>query len=344
MEKDVVPLLNAEDPELWRETIRNGYTRAFVLFALLETGVLDVLRKAGAAGKTAAELAAECNVDEKILDNILTYMALSDVVLEKKDGRFSFTDKGEWIYQPRMLHLLYNNVGSYGITLQELVPSLRGEKKYGKDFVRRGDYLAVGTQNITVESQPGILSAIQRLGVKRVVDLGCGSAHWLVKCCKLAPDVTGVGVDISTGALSESKKTIEKAGLTDRVRLVHGDVGDPDTYAKEIGDVELFNCVAVMHEFLRDGEDAVFRILSRMKALFPGRYMTMAEFNRREDEEFASIPAAFRYRWLFYQYIMHPLSNQGLMSRQRWMAMFERCGIHVESVESFNLDVYLVRF
>lgn len=342
-EKPVDEWLNAESPEAWRETIRNGYARAHVLFALLESGALEALQRAGDAGRTAAELAGECSLDELILDNVLTYLALSDVVLEKKGDRFRLAEKGAYIFEKKMQHVLYNNVGSYAVCLTELLPALRGEKKYGRDFLRNGEYLAIGTRNVTQESHPGIVSAVEKYRPRVLGDLGCGSAHLSVKLCNANPALSSVAIDVSGGALEAARRTVDAAGLSDRINLVHGDVGDPDAWAEAAKDVDLFVTVAVLHEFLRDGEAGVVRVLERMRALFPGKIFVIVEFNRRPDEEFASIPLDFRYRWLFYQYLMHPLSNQGLISQERWLALFKELGMEVLSVESFNLDVYVTR-
>lgn len=344
MEDIAGPDVAVDPATLWREEIRNGFSRAFILFALHASGVLDALQRAGAAGRTAKELAAEHQLAEFLLENVLTYLALADVVLVKEGERFRLTEHADFLFAPKTMHMLYNNVGSYACILYELLPALRGQKKYGQDFVRRGDYLAIGTRNITVESHPGIVAAVERTGAKTVADLGCGSAHMLVKLCGANRERRGVGIDLSEGALAEARRTVDTAGLGERIALVRGDVGAPDSWAKDAQDVELFVCVAVLHEMLSDGEDAVLRVLTRMKHLFPGRYFVMAEFDRREDEEFAAIPVEFRYRFLFYQYLMHPLSNQGLLPRRKWLDLFERAGIEVLSVEAFNLDVYVTRF
>ncbi len=327
---------------MWRETMRNGYVRAYLLFALHDTGVLEALR-AAPDGLTTGELADRLGLDGKRLEHVLTYAKLSDEVLAQTGDRWRLGERGAWAFEPRTMHLLYNNVGAYSCILSELVPVLKKEKVYGTDFVRRGDYLAIGTRGVTVESHDGIMSEIRRLGIRTFGDLGCGSAHLLVKFCREAPDIKGVGVDISEGALTSARDTIGAADMASRIRLVLGDVGQPETYADKVQDVELFVCIAVLHEFLRDGEQGVLDVLARMRKCFPGKYLILGEFDRLPPESYNEVPLDVRFRYLFYQELMHPLSNQGLMSRADWIRTFETAGVEVLSVQKRNLDIYLLK-
>lgn len=348
MDVDFETWLAADDPLLWREHIRHGYARAFLLFSLLESGVFEALRRAGTGpnnGKTVNEIADECGVDAHMLDGVLHYLALSDVVLDNDGDRFWLTERGEWLFEPRSMHLAYNNVGAYSPCLFNLLPALRGEKTYGADFVRRDDMLAIGSLNSTKESYPWVVSELRNLGIDTVVDLGCGAAGVLMEFCRLDEQLRGVGIDISEDALSEARRRLADGGLADRVQLAQGDVRDPASYADMARHAGAFTCIGVLHEFLRDGEEAVEAILRQMKELFPGRYMFLGEFNRQTDEEFRKLPIPKRIRGLFYQYIMHPLSAQGLpMSRRRWTDLFERVGVDCVEIKDFYLDQYLLRF
>ena len=51
---------------------------------------------------------------------------------------------------------------------------------------------------------------MKELGVKKVADLGCGSADVLISFCESNQDLKGVGVDISKSALEEAQKSINK--------------------------------------------------------------------------------------------------------------------------------------
>lgn len=335
-----------QDLKSWAQSIRNGYARAFIIFALHETGVFDALRSGEA--KTAEELATACHVNAHILDGVLNFLAHADEVLVKKGDRFSLTERGEWLFADSVRAMSFGAVGAYACLLYELVPTLRGEKRYGVDFERRGDLVAKGSYYTGKQSYPWVVSELSRLGVESVADLGCGSAEVLISFCSLDLTLRGVGIDISPGALEEARRRVQTAGLTDRIRLLQGDITRPESYEAEVKDVQAFNGIMTFHEFLRDGEEAVVEIFRRMKRRFPGRYLLIGEFDRVSDEEFQAMAFPDRIHPLFYQYIIHPLTWQGLpIPRASWLRLFERAGLEILNVKDgfpFRLVEFVLRF
>ncbi len=330
----------------WSQGIRNGYIRSFIIFALHETGVLEALRRGG--DKTTEELAGECSVNAHVLDGILNFLAHADRVLTKKDGRFSLTENGRWLFEDPVLAMSFGAVGGYACLLYELVPTLRNEKRYGVDFERRGDLIAKGSYYTGKGNYPWVVSQLTQLGVRTVADLGCGLADVLIGFCRLDPNLQGVGVDISKEALKEAGGRVREAGLSNRIRLVHGDITRPESFGEAVKEVQAFNGIMVFHEFLRDGEEAVVEMLRRMKKEFPGRYLLVGEFDRLSDEEFQAMPFPDRIHPLFYQYVIHPLTWQGLpMEKERWLSLFERAGLDLVTMKDdfpFRLVEFVLRF
>ena len=76
----------------------------------------------------------------------------------------------------------FGAVGAYSCILTELVPSLRNEKKYGEDYIRPGDLIAKGSYYTGRKNYPWVIENMKKLGVKKVADLGCGSADVLISC------------------------------------------------------------------------------------------------------------------------------------------------------------------
>lgn len=334
------------DPKSWIQGIRNGYTRAFILFALHETGVFEALDSGPA--KTVEELAAECRLDPVLLDGVLNYLTYADAVLQKEGEHFSLTHQGRWLFEDSTLAMAFGAVGSYACLLTELVPALRGQKRYGVDFERRGDLLAKGSYYTGRGNYPWLVSQLGRLGVRTVADLGCGSADVLIEFCKLDSRLKGVGIDISSQALRVAQARIDEAGLGSRIRLVQGDLTHPETFGKEVQEVEAFNGTMVLHEFLREGEAAVEEILRRMKQHFPKKYFLLGEFNRVSDQEFKNLPYPDRVHPLFYQYIIHPLTRQGMpLPKEQWLNIFKKADLRLLLVKDdlpFRLVEYLLQF
>lgn len=333
------------DLKSWAQNIRNGYIRAFLIFALHETGVFEALRRRG--NRTSAELAAECHLDPHLLEGALNFLAHADRVLAKREGRFSLGERGEWLFADPVLAMSYGAVGGYSALLYNMVDTLRGRKRYGVDFVRPGDLIAKGSYYTGKGNYPWVVSELSRLGARVVADLGCGSGEVVISFCRLDPSLRGVGIDIDSAALSEAERRARDAGVGDRIRWMIGDVQRPETWANEAADVQAFNAIMVIHEFLRDGEEAVVEMFRRMKEQFPGRYLLMGEFDRLSDEELEQMPYPDRIHPLFYQEIIHPHTWQGLpITKAAWLRILERAGLEILAVKDdfpFRLVEFVVR-
>ncbi|GAA2240154.1 SAM-dependent methyltransferase [Streptomyces ruber] len=82
-------------------------------------------------------------------------------------------------------------------------------------------------------------------GSGRVLDLGCGSAEWLVRAVEGRPGVQAVGVDLDAGTVARAREGVEARGLGDRIALEAGDAAAFTTEAP----FELVLCVGATHAF-----------------------------------------------------------------------------------------------
>ena len=55
-----------------------------------------------------------------------------------------------------------------------------------------------------------------------VCEMGCGTAHNLLRLARRRPDLALIGVDASEAMLEVARKKVDRAGLSARVQLVHG--------------------------------------------------------------------------------------------------------------------------
>jgi hypothetical protein len=139
---------------------------------------------------------------------------------------------------------------------------------------------------------------------------------------------------------------VKAAGLADRITIIQGDVTNPQSYAEHLREVDAFTCVGALHEFLRNGEEAVERMLRDMGKAFPGRYFVLGEFHALSEAEYKALPLPQRVSSAWYQHLVHPLSLQGLpMPRDRWLELFARAGLKHEAMLQENfLEPYIFRF
>jgi release factor glutamine methyltransferase len=62
-----------------------------------------------------------------------------------------------------------------------------------------------------------------RAGPRRILDLGTGSGALLLAALSEWPQATGLGIDISAGALAVAQENAQRCGLADRADFVAGD-------------------------------------------------------------------------------------------------------------------------
>jgi cyclopropane fatty-acyl-phospholipid synthase-like methyltransferase len=61
-----------------------------------------------------------------------------------------------------------------------------------------------------------------------VVDVGCGSAQWLVRLLERVPEARGVGIDLSGEALAAGQTLAEERQMSDRIELRRQDAAAAD--------------------------------------------------------------------------------------------------------------------
>ncbi len=335
-----------KDSKFWTQSIRNGYIRAHLIFAMHETGVFETLKAKG--NLSVEEIAKKNKLNPILLKGVLNFLYHSDKILIKKNDKFCLTDFGkENLFTDALLTMSFGAVGAYSCILTELVPSLRNEKKYGEDYIRPGDLIAKGSYYTGRKNYPWVVENMKKLGVKKVADLGCGSADVLISLCEQDKNLQGVGVDLSDDALKEAKERIKKKGLEKRISLVQGDLYNPSTFSNKIQDVDGFNAIMVMHEFLRDGKEKVIQMFKDMKKEFKGKYFFLGEFDCIEDEEYQKMPYPDRIHFLFYQHVIHPLTWQGLTFKEEWIDIFKKSGVELVKMEdklNFRLVQFILKF
>ena len=330
----------------WFESIRNGYTLAFILHALLECGALKALRDVGDEGLTCNELAEKCGLDAALLSGVLNYLVVADSVVVRDGEKFRLGSRGTWAFDEHVISGLGVIIDAYGCVMQELLPALKKEKRYGVDFVRSGKHVAEVSIRTSRKNQQVVVRECNRLGITKLVDLGCGAAGVIIALLRSGPKMRCVGLEIDDDALNYARDNVVAAGLADRVAFVAGDMGKPEEFANkpEMQDVQAFNCIMVLHELLRNGEEAVVDLLRRYKKLFPGRYFFLGEVCAWTDDDYRKTDPLDIGR-LWYQHLMHPLSLQGLpVSHDTWMSIFSRASVEFIGVTRLFADQYVLKF
>ena len=64
-----------------------------------------------------------------------------------------------------------------------------------------------------------VLARVVAHAPRSVLDVGCGSAQWLIRLLQRLPDARGVGVDVSAVALATAAEQADVARVRDRLTL-----------------------------------------------------------------------------------------------------------------------------
>ena len=77
-----------------------------------------------------------------------------------------------------------------------------------------------------------------------VLEVGCGTANFLLQLATAFPAARPVGVDIDEDSLAVARARVAEAGMTERVRLLHGDLG----VVVPVASMDAVVMIEVLHE------------------------------------------------------------------------------------------------
>lgn len=306
----------------------NQHATLECLLALHARGVLEALPTHG-DGADVETLARERGCDPRILTALLDYVALTTPLVTREGHRY----KAQPETRGRIVGFVLDMATAYAPVFRSLPELLSGQKVYGRDVQREGDALGRASGFATRATIPIIARRFDERGVRQVVDFGCGGGEVLMSLCEKSGR-HGVGVDIDAGAAALTRQRLQTRGLADRVTVVEADMADPQPLDAIAFESPLGVCsVGVVHEFLRDGDDALVAVLSGWRRRFAGAVFCIAEFDAASFDEMKAGDEETLLGASYYQ-LIHPLSGQGdPQPEARWRELFARAGFRVVHVD-----------
>ncbi len=295
-----------------------GYATTRTLQVLFRCGFLDEVH-------ARAPVSPEAFADERGLDaDILVALCASlDALrlLKRVEGGYVLTRKGRLIVE--VGRGWFEGIHGYRDVYHHLEPLLRKEKRYGTDVLRRTDEVSYGTGEISSWLfYPLVVDMLRRNGYRRVLDLGCGDASWLLYLCEHS-DLNGCGIDIAEDALGSARERVHAAGLNDRIALTRADLKRLDAVAGELPVFEVATAIFLLHEMLYHGEAEVITFLKDFRRLFPGVPLIVFEVILPSLEEVRKRPGmGAQYR------VQHDLTHQRLVGHEVWQNIFDQAGFH----------------
>ena len=300
----------------WVEII-SGFFTTRTMQALFTVGFFDELKAKGAVNLDA--FAAERNLDREILQSLCDSLYALSIL--KKDGTvYALEPKGRLLAEEA--RGWFEGVYGYEGVYHELEALLRKEKVFGKDILRRGDFVARGSgQAEQWIFFPMVAEVVKRNGYRRVLDLGCGEGTFLRSLCQMDPQVHAYGVDLAPDAIAQGIETARAVRLDQRLELFVEDIAGLEKFAARVPRIDMATVFFVLHEILYRGVDATVEFLQGFRKAFPGVPLVVFEVVRPSPEELRKRPG------MAVQYVMqHDLTHQKLVGREEWRELFKKAG------------------
>lgn len=226
---------------------------------------------------------------------------------------------------------MFDFIYAYAPLFENLDLMLTNDKKYNKDVFRRGKFVAKATAEVSQYIPiPVIKDIVKRYNFKTILDLGCGSAEFLLEICD-SVERTAYGIDISIDAIAFAKEIIHKKGLSDKVQVAVGDIFKVNQLKQAASNVDAITSMFVIHEFLSQGRDVVVNLLKTIKQTYPNKYFIICELTRFAPEVLRKAPTSIAEHHLF-----HALSEQNLLTVEEWHSVFKEAGYKI--VEEVKYD------
>jgi len=225
--------------------IFNSAIGASAIAASFELGLLDEIEQQG-----ELDLEAFCEQRDlhswsvaSILD-VLSRFAIVEVSEDRRTAtrgpefQGAFADKGYFMWLMR----------GYGNLLHNLATIVKTNSCTMDGIGRDGKYIAMAGRDYGAQFvDPHFTAAMAEVPFTVAADLGCGSAERLIGLAKARPEFRGVGVEVNKGAVDLARRSVQHAGLQDRVKVVHFDVKNL-VYQPEFEDVEVLFCFFMGHD------------------------------------------------------------------------------------------------
>lgn len=309
--------------------ILRGYVTTNAVWALLNTGIMDELIQGAVLDpKTAAE---KKHLSEEVLEALFHYLFCVDI-LAKQGKAYVLGPKGKRLMEePKgSFHLLYG----YEPIFKQLQEMLKNEKVYGKDILRRDEFVARGSGELCEQLPYQVMrQMIQEAGINKVLDLGCGNGQFLAHLAShLDAAYEGFGIDISKEAVDEAHSHLQSLGLKDKIRVEQADMFQLKQFPQGWPEIEVITAIDVFHEYLYTGNERIAGLFKQFKQYFPNTALLVGEFCEQTEERLKSIGSSFVEHHFF-----HALSKQRIVPAEVWRQMFHDAGYKIEKEQVFDL-------
>ena len=158
---------------------------------------------------------------------------------------------------------------------------------------RRQRHIYDGTRRYYLLGRDQLIANLNPKAGASVLEIGCGTGRNLVLAARQHPQARFFGIDVSTEMLTSAISAVSRRGLTDRIRVAHGDATafNPEALFK----VAAFDHVMISYSLsmIPDWRRVLQTAANRIK---PGGQLHIVDFGRQE--RLPGIVRTLLLRWL----------------------------------------------
>lgn len=324
---------NRENAELQHELmgtwgpydVIQGFYLGHVVFALHEHEVLKSLGK----WQSPESLSRQFGLDEKLLNHLLTFLHLSTNLLAR-DRRGFYRLAPEYANFALLSFQIEKFLGAYGPPVASLTSVLRNPSLGEKLIDQKALANAFRALEPPTEPSPGA-QIVTSLGIRVLVDLGCGPATLLNELATNDSGFRGWGLDKSDAMCRLARQRLRSSGSSRQVKIIRGDARYLTRYfgPRQRLSVEALYAGSLLNEWFRDGTHHCVRFLKRAKSLFPGRVLIVDDYFGRLNLKQPMITQSTRHNILHD--LMQAVTGQGVppSDSRGWRSVYREAGCRV---------------
>ncbi|HVH40868.1 MAG TPA: class I SAM-dependent methyltransferase [Labilithrix sp.] len=303
-----------------------------VLLALSDCGFYEYLRANPRFRE--GDAIARLRLVPAVFGALVSYLVGLQYLERDADGFLRVTPTGEDVFNVYTRGVVNMYIAAYAPIFENLGAALTGAVPLGDPSLARSPvHTSSGTSYLTCGfTIPAVLEILERRNCRHILDLGCGSGDFLVQVLRLWPQAQGVGLDMAPEPLERARFLANAFGVGDRATFHCAAVGRDKLALSDdvLATVEVVTAMYMLHEFGRDGREAVIDVVRALRAALPGRLLVALEVEGGDPTALAH--SADGHKGKLDYWLIHALSGQGLpRGVHDWIDLFEAAGCSMES-------------
>lgn len=327
--------VNAAQPRLSAFDLTEGFYLGHIVAALENEGILTSLQKP----TTARKLALKHNVDGNILEGALRILSSRTNLITLKTGRYQLTPS----FDEEARFTINQYLGAYGKNASRFARILR-DPLLGSRFIDRKKH-ASAFEQINPSGANVVADVLMQFAFNHVLDLGCGPGNTLLSLATRCPSFVGWGVDVNPWMCRIACRRIADEALSGRISIVRGDCRNIEKLlpAKIARAVRTITAASLVNEFFSEGKQEVIDWLAKLKTVFPGRTVLIADY-------YAQLATAVKLpsREVGLHDLVQMISGQGMppSSLKEWTKIYRSAGcrfIHSLEVMGSSYFIHIVK-